>query len=125
MSITVIQDIVVCVPANAHTFFMPKKIEQAANPTLSTMYCYSLVLALLSFCICCCCCACCKMKFFSLSATNCSTKRKINSLLFKTIASFPPFRKGWPFFCVRLHTYYYILTIKSSKFHKSSKKTFS
>lgn len=109
-----------------HILFLFKKIEQAANPTLPTNFCYSLVFVFFSFCICWYCSnCCCSMMFFSLSAMYLSAKCKIKSAVFKKYPLFPPFRKGWPFFCVRLHIYYYILTIKSSEFHKENKKMFS
>lgn len=40
--------VIVCVPVNAHTFFL-QKIEQAVNPTLSTLCMSTVGLCLIAF----------------------------------------------------------------------------
>ena len=81
--------LVVCVPANTHTFFM-QKIEQTAKSTLSTnYYCLSVLTSLSSEFRLCCSNCCCNIMFFSFSSMYLSTKCRIKSQLFKFS---PPFR---------------------------------
>lgn len=81
--------LVVCVPANTHTFFM-QKIEQTAKSTLSTnYYCLSVLTSLSSEFRLCCSNCCCNIMFFSFSSMYLSTKCRIKSQLFNFS---PPFR---------------------------------
>jgi len=100
-------------------FFYAQKIEQAANPTLSTMYSYFLVLTVFSSSICFCCSSrCCNIMLFSFSAMYLLTKCRIKSLL---VNSSPPFRlleKASLSFNVRLLIYYYNFISKTSEQNK-------
>ena len=108
-----------------HILFLCKKIEQAVNPALSTMYCYLSVLTLLFSDIGCCCCFCCKIKFFSFSAINCSTKFRIKSLLFKTIVPLSALQKGLAFLLRPVATILLYFSNKFIQFSKKYKKMFS
>lgn len=79
-----------CLCTTNTQIFLLLKNRADHESTLSTNYCFLLVLTLLLFCICFCCSNfCCKMMFFSFSAMYFSAKCKIKSQLFNIS---PPFR---------------------------------
>ena len=99
-----------------YTDFFGLKNRADHESTLSTNYCFLLVLTLLIFCICFCCSNfCCKMMFFSFSAMYFSAKCKIKSQLFNISPPFPPFRKSYLSCSVRLLILYNIYTYKTSE----------
>ena len=103
-----------------------QKNRAGATPTLPTiMYCSHQSLFVFSSCICWgCFWFCCNIKFFSFSAITISTKWRITSLRFKTLAPFPPLRKRLAFSSERLLLYYNNLQQKTSE-HQRNFKLFS
>ena len=114
--------LVVCVPANTHTFFM-LKIEQTAKSTLSTnYYCLSVLTSLSSEFRLCCSNCCCNIMFFSFSSMYLSTKCRIKSQLFKFSPPFRPLERASLSTYVRLIIILLYLLSKIKHILKKKKK---